>query len=72
MLEFNACRHDCELSGGFCAMAIAVVFRSRYVRDGFAAGNAAAGALEALGGGNALSGLQRLDHFPEEHGLRPW
>jgi hypothetical protein len=26
MLEFNSCRHDCELPGGFCAMAMAIVF----------------------------------------------
>ena len=46
MLEFNACRHDCELSGGFCAMAIAIVFRGGDVsKSGFAARNAAAGAF---------------------------
>jgi hypothetical protein len=28
MLEFNACRHDCELPGGFGAMAIAIVLRT--------------------------------------------
>lgn len=28
MLEFNSCRRDCELSGGFCAMAMAIVFRA--------------------------------------------
>ncbi len=61
MLEFSSCRRDCELSGGFCAMAIAIVFRAAgCLKEGFAARNAAAGGLEALGGANALSGPQRL------------
>jgi hypothetical protein len=34
MLEFNACRHDCELSGGFCAMAIAIVSRAAMCQKG--------------------------------------
>jgi hypothetical protein len=28
ILEFNSCRHDCELSGGFGAMVIATVFHA--------------------------------------------
>ena len=67
VLEFNACRHDCEPSGSFCAMAIAIVFRS--ARDGFVAGNAAVGTLEALRGGDPLSRPLRLDRRPEEYGL---